>query len=217
VFEGHKSKKAAQEYQAALTHWQESRDEYAHLLELAREFAGSPSSEILLGSTELLFYAVSGAALVEQRHEGHYSGRSAGISVPLGSIGGRPVRYRVGASRGHYVQTTSTPTAVDTGTVYVTNKRVIFVGAKQTRECGFAKLIGFHHEDQDGATTFSVSNRQKPTTIHYGPELSASFDFRLDLALAHYKGTVADLVAQLTDDLTRIDEERPAAPEPDVD
>lgn len=91
-----------------------------------------------------------------------------------------------------------------------TNKRVIFQGGKQTRECTFAKLLGFHHDDREGSTTFSVSNRQKPTTIHYGPQLSASFDFRLDLALAYFKGTVPQLVSQLRAELARIDADRPA-------
>ncbi len=95
-------------------------------------------------------------------------------------VGGRSVRYRVGASKGHYAQGASTPTAIDVGTVFITNQRVIFQGNKQTRECAFAKLIGFQHAD-DGSTTFSVSNRQKPTVIRYRSDLSASFDFRLDL------------------------------------
>jgi hypothetical protein len=98
---------------------------------------------------------------------------------------------------------------VDTGTVYITNKRVIFTGAKQTRECLFSKLIAFDHDDAEGSTTLSVSNRQKPTTIHYGAALSASFDFRLDLA--HFRGTVADLVKQLQADLAQLDADRPSA------
>jgi hypothetical protein len=130
----------------------------------------------------------------------------------VGSIGGRSVRYRVGTTQGHYVQGAPTPTAVDTGTVYITNQRVIFQGAKQTRECAFAKLIGFQHSDDEGSTTFSVSNRQKATTIHYGPKLSGSFDFRLDLALAHFRGTVGNLVRQLQMEVDQLDAGRPVAP-----
>jgi hypothetical protein len=96
--------------------------------------------------------------------------------------------------------------------VHITNKRVVFQGAKQTRECTYAKLIGFQHSDSEGQTTFSVSNRQKPTTIHYGPTLSAAFAFRLDLALAHFRGTVGDLVGQLKQDLAQLDAARPTAP-----
>jgi hypothetical protein len=194
----------------AVGNWQAERDEFASLLQTAMTFNGTASSDLLLSASEAVFYTVTGCSLIEDRKtQGHYVGRSSGFSIPVGSIGGRAVRYRVGASRGHYVQGASRPTAIDTGTVYITNKRVIFQGGKQTRECAFAKLIGFHHDDRSGLTTFSVSNRQKPTTVHYGPSLSASFDFRLDLALAHFKGTVGDLVRQLQADLAQVDASRP--------
>jgi hypothetical protein len=213
MFERHRAKKAAEAYQRALTEWQAQRDGYAGLLELAEAFHGASDAEIMLGADEALFYKVTGASLIEERRgRGTYKGASQGVSIPIGSVHGRSVRYRVGQTRGHYVQGTPTPTAIDTGTVFITNKRVIFQGAKQTRECLFAKLIGFQHADDEGSTTFSVSNRQKPTTIHYGPGLSANFDFRFALALAHYRNTVADLVAEVRGDLAKIDARRPAAP-----
>jgi hypothetical protein len=55
-------------------------------------------------------------------------------------------------------------------------------------------------------------DRQKPTTIHYSPALASSFDFRLDLALAHFRGTTSDLVSQLQAELAQLDAQRPAAP-----
>ncbi|MGA8922075.1 MAG: hypothetical protein WB682_02940, partial [Candidatus Dormiibacterota bacterium] len=160
-----------------------------------------------------LFYKVTGAALVEERRgPTQWRGGSHGVSFPIGSIGGRSIRYRVGATRGHIVQGTPSPTAIDSGTIFVTNQRVVFEGANQTRECLFAKLIGFQHDDAEGFTTFSVSNRQKPMIVHYGPQLSGAFDFRLDLALAHFRGTVADFVTQLQQGLAQLDAERPIAP-----
>lgn len=75
-----------------------------------------------------------------------------------------------------------------------------------------AKLIGFQHSDTEGSTTFSVSNRQKATTMHYGQALSGAFDFRLDLALAHFRGTVGDLVRRLQAELAQLDAQRPVAP-----
>lgn len=215
MFEAHREKKATEEYQAALAHWQQQHDGYVELLRLAQAFNGARSDDLLLGKGEALFYKVTNAALVEDRRgPGHYQGGSTGVSVPIGSLGGHSVRYRVGASRGHYVQGTPTPTAIDTGTVYVTNQRLVFQGAKQTRECLFTKLIAVHHDDAGGSTTLSVSNRQKPTTVHYGPALSANFDFRLELALAHFRGTVPNLVAQLRQDLAQIQAARPVAPAP---
>jgi hypothetical protein len=213
VFEEHRAKKSAQAYGEALATWKTERDGYAELLQVARDFNGSASSDIMLGAGEALFYKVTSVGLIEERPgKGHYQGGSTGVSIPIGSVHGRPVRYRVGVSRGHYVQGAPTLTAIDTGTVYVTNKRVIFQGAKQTRECAFARLIGFQHADSEGSTTFSVSNRQRPTIIHYGPTLSGSFDFRLDLAIAHFRGTVGELAAQLQTDLAQLDAQRPVAP-----
>jgi hypothetical protein len=194
-----------------LEKWTQEREGYANLLQTAMTFRGTTASDLMLTAGEAVFYKVTGCSLIgDRKTAGHWEGRSSGVSIPVGSIGGRSVRYRVGAGNGHYVQGVSKPTAVDTGTVYITNKRVIFQGSRQTRECQFAKLIGFHHDDQAGSTTFSVSNRQTPTTVHYGPSLSAAFDFRLDLALAHYKGTLASLVRQLQGDLARIDAARPS-------
>jgi hypothetical protein len=213
MFTGHKEKKATKAYEDALGRWLEQVTWYKQLLETAQVFKGTDSSGLVLGSGEAVFYKVTGAALIEDRRgAGHYEGRSSGFSIPVGSLGGRSVRYRVGASRGHYVQGAPTPTAIDTGTVYITNQRAIFQGKKQTRECAFAKLIGFSHDDASGTTTFSVSNRQKPTTVRYGPALSGAFQFRLDLALAHYRGTLFELKERLIKELNAIMAERPVPP-----
>jgi hypothetical protein len=213
MFEDHRANKAAKAYEKALAEWQEQRDEYAGLLDMAQRWAGEGASGLLLGPGEAVFGSVDKAALIEDRRgKGTYAGHSQGVSIPISKVGGRSVRYRVGVSKGHFEQGALTPTAIDTGTVYVTNKRVIFQGAKQTRECLFTKLIGFEHDDAEGSTTFSVSNRQKPTTILYGPALSGTFDFRLDLALAHFRGSVDELVGQLQADLAELDAQRPAEP-----
>jgi hypothetical protein len=210
VFEKYQTNKAARKKQAALDRWKTQRDSHVELLQLVRSFKGSASEDIMLSAGEAIFYKVTGAALIEERRgKGHYVGRSSGFSIPLGSVAGRSVRYRVGATRRRYVQGRPTSTAVDTGSVYITNKRVIFQGSKQTRECAFGKLIGFQHSGRNGSTTFSVSNRQKPTTIRYGSKHSDTFDFRLDLALAHFRGTLADLVRQLQTELAQLDAERP--------
>jgi hypothetical protein len=220
VFEKHREKKAAKEYQHDLSQWQEARDECASLLAIAETFTGQPSSEIMLKSGEAVFAKVAGASLVEDRRgPGHWDGRSSGFSFPVASIGGHSVRYRVGRTRGHYVQGAPTPTAIDTGNLYITNRRVIFQGTRQTRECLFDKLLGYQHDTANGSTIFSVSNRQKATVIHYGTEVSQWFAFRLDLALAHYKTEVPLLVTQLQQELRGLDANRPLPlppPRPDA-
>jgi hypothetical protein len=207
----HRAKKAEQAYKQSLDNWQADRDAYAELVDIARDFEGTGSSEIVLAKGETLFLQMTSCALIEERATGgHYEGRSSGFSFPVASIGGRSIRYRVGASRGHFVAGAPAPTSIDTGTVFITNQRVIFAGTKQTRECKYAKLVGFQHGS--GSTTFSVSNRQKPTTIYYGPQVSDVFDFRLELGLAHFRGTVPDLVAQVEQDLAQVDGRRPIPP-----
>ena len=215
MFEQHRERRAEAARRATLAAWQSRRDGYAELIDTARTFAGTTAEGILLAPGETVFLEVSGTALVEERRgQGTYVGHSQGVSVPIARIGGRQIRYRVGATKGHYVQGTPAPTAIDSGTTYITSARVIFQGGNQTRECAFAKLIGFRHDDAGGATTFSVSNRSKPTTIHYGPACSATFDFRLDLALAHFRHTVDDLVSGLEQDLAALDAARPDGGDP---
>jgi hypothetical protein len=107
----------------------------------------SMSTDIILKPGEAAFGTVSNVSLVEDRRgPGHYSGVSQGVSIPIGSVGGHSVRYRVGASRGHYVQGSLHPEAVDTGNLVITNQRVLFVGGRKTVECLFAKLVNANVE-----------------------------------------------------------------------
>jgi Protein of unknown function (DUF2510) len=212
--EARRARKAERVYESALAKWQTEHDGYAAMLETARTYEGEASSELLLKPGEHVYFTWTGASLIEDRAgPGHWAGHSQGVSIPIGSIGGRSVRYRVGASKGHYVQGTPSPTAIDTGTIHVTDQRVVFQGGKQTRECVFAKLIAVQHS-ADGSTTFSVSNRQKATVLHYGPTVAPAFEFRLDLALAHYRGTVDGLVHELESELQAVDARKPVEPEP---
>jgi hypothetical protein len=112
----------------------------------------------------------------------------------------------------HRFENAPVPTAIDTGTLFVTNQRVVFQGGRQIRECRFDKMVAIHHTP-DGTTVFSVSNRQKPTTVAYGTEIAGWFEFRLELALAHYRNDVPTLFAQLREHLAAVDAEKPSPPE----
>ena len=107
--ERHAEKKQAR----ALEAWRRERDEASELLHIAEDFQGEDTSDLLLGKDEKLFLRVTNSSLIEERRgQGHYEGRSSGLSIPIGSIGGRSIRYRVGSSRGHYVQGVPTPTPI---------------------------------------------------------------------------------------------------------
>ena len=213
MFEKHRAKKAAKDYPKALQRWQAERDECAHLLEVARGYRGITTSDVSLKPGEALLATLTHASLIEDRQSrGHWESRSSGWSFPVASVGGRSVRYHVGVSRGHYISGQPVPSAIDQGTVLITNQRVIFQGTRQTRECRFDHLLGYQHDDRSGTTVLSVSNRQRPVRLQYGAAVAGWFDFRLSLALAHYHGQVPVLVAELEAHLAEIDTRRPLPP-----
>lgn len=152
---------------------------------------------------------MTGISLVEDRvGPRQYQGRSSGVSFPI--LPG--VRYRTGRSRGRSIPGTPRPVAIDAGTVYITNKRFIFRGAKQTRECLYDKMLGLERNDRHGITVISVSNRQKPTTIQYGRKIAPWFNAQMDLALAHYNGKIGELAARLRQNIAQLESSRPVPP-----
>ncbi len=209
VFDARKANKLAKAQQAAFTSWSRERARAEEDLDIAQTFSGVTTTDhLMLKPGEAVFLEVGSSGLVEARRgPGEWKGRSQGISVPVGSVAGHNVRYRVGANKGHYTQGAEKPTVIDTGTLVITNQRAVFVGTKQTRECLYAKLVSYDHTS--GATTFSVSNRQKPTTVAYGDEAGPTVRFRIELAIAHFRQDEGSLVRQLEADLAAIDAREP--------
>jgi hypothetical protein len=207
---------AQRSYEEALARWGERRDAAAHLLEVATDFSGTTSVDgLLLKAGEALFASVKNAALIEEhKGAGHWEGRSSGVSIPIGSLGGHSVRYHVGATRGHYVQGAPVAAASDTGTFYLTDQRAVFVGSKRTSECAFSKLVAYRHDDAAGTTTLSVSNRKKPTVVAYGSEVAGWVDFRFDLALAHFRNELPALLKRLERDIAEVEASKPLPPAP---
>jgi hypothetical protein len=197
-------------FDAAHAQWQSNLSDLEEMLAQAQQFHGDSSSEILLKSGERQYVAIAGSVVEDRAGQRTFVGGSQGVSIPIGSIGGRSVRYRVGRMKGHVVQAPPVATAIDQGRIIVTNQRVVFQGIKQTRECLFAKLVGFEHIDV-GDTVVSVSNRQKPTRLRYAPTDSNWFQFGLTLAIADNRGQTLEFVEQLS---SKVDEQRMAEPQP---
>ncbi|HUJ67216.1 MAG TPA: hypothetical protein VLX59_16845, partial [Acidimicrobiales bacterium] len=87
----------------------ELRDDILKMIALA---SGEDSTDadwpLMLRSGERLVSQISGAGLFEPRREpGHWSGRSAGVSVPVPDT---RLRVRVGKSAGTYIQGDEVPT-----------------------------------------------------------------------------------------------------------
>jgi hypothetical protein len=205
---------AEDHYKAALAEWQEAEAHLEALLKLAQTFSGQTNAEnprlvLVLKRNEHAFWTLTGAGLVESRRgAGHYQGGYSGFSFRVA----KGVRYHVGGTRGHYVQGQEAPTVIDTGTATVTDQRVVFQGAKQSREWAFPKLLGYQHFDSPPWTAIQVSNRQKTSGVLCDTASAGDFQFRLALALAHYNGQVPGFVAQVEQQVKQHQIARPMAP-----
>ncbi len=202
----HRAEKKAEE--AAAKHAQAKavlRDTVIKLIAQAEgQDASDPDSSLVLKPGERLVSAVQGGGLFEPRREaGHWSGRSAGVSVPVGHTG---LRVRVGKSAGTFVQGAETPTVIDTGDASITTQRIVFQGAKYTREWDYSKLIGIIHYSDHPATAIQVSNRQKTSGIVYaGVNSTEPVRLAMTVAIAIYRGETEETIKELRAELTQLD------------
>ncbi|HET9731882.1 MAG TPA: DUF2510 domain-containing protein [Acidimicrobiales bacterium] len=210
MFEKRKAAKAAAETE-------KSRAALTAMIAVA-EGRGGPDTPLRTAPGERAVYRIDNAGLFESRRgPGQWSGRSSGVSVPVGM----GVRVRVGQSRGHYVQGEEAPTVVDTGTVTFTDRRVVFLGGKYTRAWDFPKVLGIEHDTRAAHTAIQVSNRQKTSGFTYPglrPDLVAAW---LELAMALGEGHRDEVLGQLREQLRQIAPPPPAeisaAPVPAAD
>lgn len=159
---------------------------------------------------ETIYAVIPGVALVEPRRvKGQWQGGTRGFSFRIA----KGVHYRVGSTRGTYEPGPEVITRVDEGgTVYITSKRVMYLGSQRTTEWKFANLLGFQHDEEVGATFLQVSNRQKVSGFLYGQPGLLAVELRLGAALAHHNETGKQLMADLEGQLAELNAERPALP-----
>jgi hypothetical protein len=168
------------------------------------------SSPLVLKPAEQLVWGMRNGGLFEPRREpGHWSGRSAGVSVPVTD----GIRLRIGKSAGRYVQGDEKPTAIDTGAISVTTERVVFQGSKYTREWVYSKLIGVMHYADEPWTAIQVSNREKTSGIIYTGQSPDPVRLRLAVAIAIFNGETDEVVKELREQLEALEA---AAPESDA-
>ena len=218
MFEKHKAARAArdaaraaQQATSALAEWQHADDVYAWCLDRVRTGTGDTAdAPIALKKGEHPLHVVHGAGLVEPRRgAGHWQGASQGISVRV--PGTKSMRYRVGATKGTYVQGEEKPTAIDTGTFTITDTRAVFVGTKQTREWLWSKLVALQNDAPDW-TGIAVSNRQKVSGVSYPVGEAVAVSLFLELGSAIANGTVDRLVAELEAQRAEHAQHRPPTP-----
>jgi len=208
LFDRHRER----QHEHEVTAWAERRNQAALFLDQAQNWHGEPAAtadvgSIVLRGKESVYLVLEGAGLIEARHgPGHYSGGSQGVSFHIA----KGVNYRLGAQRGTFVSGPEESTLIDTGVVVVTSDRVVFAGAKQTREWAFAKLVGFTHSIDSPWTAVQVSNRQKTSGFSYTSAVAETVHFRLELAIANFNGTTERIVADLQRQLSEVTQAQPA-------
>jgi hypothetical protein len=213
--QAHAAQKAQQAAASQAASWQAEHDGAAALLREASSPGGVPEGLVLHKGEGCVGTLTDCGLIEEQRGRGSFVAGSQGVSIPIGSIGGKAIRYHVGATKGHYEQGKLAAQVVATGTLYITDQRLIFTGPTQTRECAFTKLVAVNRDDQAGTLTISVSNRQKPTVISFGPAVSGWVGFHVDLALSRWRGDDDQFIEHLKANLAEIDARRPPAVQPD--
>ena len=205
----HQQAVAEQAKHAALDVWSHQMEELQRLMALASGDGPSSLPGLMFKSGEVGIAQITNVSLVEDRKgPGQWQGSSQGVSFPIGKIAGRSVRYRVGSTRGHYVQGAPAPTAVDSGNLSITNQRLVYQGAKKTSESTFPKLLGI--QKFSGGITISVSNRQKPTTLFFGSQLDEWVETHMSIALALYNGEADAVKTQLQSQLDDLQSAKPA-------
>jgi hypothetical protein len=173
-------KHAERDHQQAVAVWQAQQDLADELAASARAAdSGQSVDGLLVKKGEVALWAAP-CALIEPRvQQGHYVGGYQGVSLHVA----KGVNYRIGAARGHYVPGPEVQTSVDQGRAFVTSQRVVFTGARTTREWAYAMLVSVDTSSDDHVALLHVSNRQKVSGLALGP-LGPKFQGYLALGVA---------------------------------
>ena len=115
----------------------------------------SEVSGIILSESETCVALSRGAQHIEQRKHTHYEGGSTGFSFRIM----KGVSFRTSRFAGHPV-TTVTEESADYGTIFVTDRRILFAGAREIVEVPLKKLADARADV--GRLELLVANRPNP-------------------------------------------------------
>ncbi|MFB9747187.1 DUF2510 domain-containing protein [Leifsonia shinshuensis] len=195
-------RKATEELEKRLASWRSDLSIAERALRFASDekpsAAGAP---VMLKAGETWWQSFP-VQLIEDRVQTSWTSGHQGLSIPVAKIGGRSVRYSVGATKGH-VDRTTVATAVDQGSLIVTSTRLLFLGQKQSRESLFAKLIGVDWP-APGQLAIAVSNRQKVTLLQYQPGYAFDLQMTITLAQADFTGRRDELIHELEQTVAQV-------------
>lgn len=105
---------------------------------------------------EKVIWAFSESKYLEDKTRRHYVGGSQGVSIRIM----KGVYYRVGAFKGHPVESTER-VHVDTGWVVVTDKNIYFAGPRKSLRLPYGKIVSFE-PFSDGVGVMRDATTAKP-------------------------------------------------------
>lgn len=171
-------------------------------LEDAKSFDGVACPEQGLGEDERVFLAVRRASLLR--------GRGSSGALPGPSSGLRPVttapfsREWPSRLRAHTVDADPRRDAVESGSLFVTDERMLFLAPSTSVSVPFG-LVRQIDRVRRGALRLVLVEARGALTLGYGAPFRPFVESRIDLALAHYRGDVPALVRKLEDQLADLD------------
>jgi hypothetical protein len=190
------SRRERRQHERALQEWSAEQTLLEELARAARAACGpggGANGGVLLKKGESFLWGAPAKLVEPRRMPGHRVGSNAGVRVHVA----KGVNLGIGASRGHYVPGPEVQTPVDSGRVIITTRRVLFTGARTTREWSYTKLIGVDSTKDNKGFMIHVENRQKVSGVILGKD-GDSFQAYFVLGITISK-TTADTVAKECD------------------
>lgn len=171
------------------------------------QFDESEPSGIVAKRDEHVVAVVSEVGLIESRRgPTQFRGGSTGVSFRLT----KRISVRQSGLRGRAIQGEESPTIVDSGRFIVTDKRAVFVGAKQSREFDWDKLLSYEIQSLNRNSSIiylPVSNRQKVSGIAADTASMESLFQRVAFGVAVATGRKDAFIDALKRELAEAEEE----------
>jgi hypothetical protein len=208
LFGNPKGKKAQREVDRLHEEWSEDVATLAKLKEAfiaVQDGEDAESHNMITKQGEYVIWAGIGQFHEAGRTAGQYVGSSQGFSIPV--VAG--IRYRVGAQRGTFIPGEEIQVYKDTGQVYLTTDRLVFIGLTNTAEWKFDKWIGAGASPDGGDFIFHVSNRKKSSGILFEKDVGEEFNRFLAFALIHVSDGLEHVMKEIKGLEERIPTEEP--------
>lgn len=202
-------RRAIRGHNRELSAWRDEQDKLDRLAAVARDAGHGRAGVghgVLLKAGEAALFSGSASLVEPRRQPGHYVNSHSSVSFRVA----KGVRYSVGGSRGRYVPGAEVQSPVDSGRFVITTSRVVFTGARTTREWLFSKLISLDASKRADVVLLHVANRQKVSGLALGKQ-GDEFTAHLALGVAIFQHGVAAVVSEC---LRNADEHRQLRPQP---